>query len=119
MTDTIIDKWVIHIDGDDDIFIHQVWLKQTPKLWMLKPFDHGEGKNTAIGFDGTKCYITSLLQWKSRFSRGDSRFYDTYEEAREALHKRLIERREAAERKLKKCGKLLDLFNSVPYEKQD
>lgn len=117
-TPTIIEKWAVHIE-DDDIFIYQVQLKQTPKLWTLVKQPHGDGKNTAIGFGGTRISKTVALGYQSRFNRGGSRFYDTYEEAREALHKKLLERLASAKRRLDQAADLLDLFTGVHYEKQD
>lgn len=118
MPATMIEKWIAKIEGDD-IFICQVLLKQTPKLWTYVPRPHGEGNNTGIGFKGTKESHSWLLRFNKRFGRGDKQFYDTYEEARNAMHERLLSRLATAKRNLDKATDLLDTFTSVPYEKQD
>lgn len=118
MTATIIEKWVTHVE-DDDIFIFQVWLKQTVKLWTVQLQPHGEGKNTPVGFGGTHIGLHTALGWKTRFGKGDKRFHDTYEEAREALKQRLVDNITDCKRKHDKALGLLDLFESVHYEKRD
>jgi hypothetical protein len=112
-----VDKWVAKIQ-DDDVFIFQIGMRETTKQLRHVPEEPGEGKCTAVGFNGTKQSHRWLLGFNTVFDKNDSRFHNTYEEARNSMIKQIEKRVETAKRQLEKAQALEDLFNSVPYVKQ-
>lgn len=104
---------------DGDIFIFQVGMRETAKQLRHIANEPGEGKCTAIGFNGTKQSHRWLLGFNTLFDKGDRRFFDTYEEARNNMLSQIQGRIANAERELKRAQALEDLFNSVPYIRKD
>lgn len=111
-------KWIAVLKNDD-IYITQVDVKITSKQMRVVRQPYGEGKNTVVGYNGTKEGKEWLLGFHTVFGKDDHRFHDTYEEARNHMRKLLEAKRDAADREVAKADALLELFNEVKYVKED
>jgi hypothetical protein len=111
-------KWVAVL-RNDDIYITEVSVKITPKQMRIVKHPYGDGKNTAVGYNGTKESKSWLLGFHTVFDKKDPRFHDTYEDARNHIRKLLEAKRDAADREVEKAAALFDLFNEVKYVKED
>jgi len=111
------DRWLTIIT-DHDIFIHKVEVKIGKTLRVITQ-EFGTGLNTAVGFDGTKETVTSLLNFRRQFEVDDKRFCVGYDKALERVQKHIDGKAEAAARLLTVHNHLQRLKNGVTYVRED
>lgn len=114
----IEDRWLTVVK-DYDIFIHKVEVKITPKMLTIIRQENGQGKNTALGFDGNREDVSYLVGYRTQLTHGDPRFCRTYEEALERVQKLIDEKAASAARILTRVNNLQRLKDGVTYVKHD
>lgn len=114
-TTTTFEKWLVKVT-DDDIFIHQVKLKEGKTLRIV-PYELGLGKNTAIGFNGTKETVKTLTGYRTEVS--PRLFANTYAEALAMVQQKIDDRAAAVARGLTRVNYLQRLKDGVKYVKED